>query len=284
MAQGTPSNFPNGFRNGVVIRGVPLTISHPGQVFWVNNSSVLAKGAVGGSDSNDGTYQRPFSTIDKAINSVTAGRGDVIMVMPGHIETILNATSIVPDTDHVAIVGLGTGNDRPTIKFNHANANIPVTGANVTFYNILFLSTITAVASGITAGASTTVSNCEFNWEATGDDFVQMINIDAVDGVVIEDNRFIAEDTGGCDQAIRLDTATDCVIRNNYIYGDFTDAAVISEGAASTNLEISGNFVYNSDVTAGSGFDLDVADTGVLTNNRCGSLFTTAPETTLDPG
>jgi hypothetical protein len=279
-----PSNYPNGFTQGITIRGLPIHQVHPGEVFWVNNSSVLAKGAVGGSDGNDGSYRRPLSTIDAAINKCTASRGDIILVMPGHIETILNATSIVPDVAGIAIVGLGSGSLRPTIKFNHADATLTVTGDNTSFSNLLFLSTITAVATGITADTGTTVSNCEFNWELTGDDFVQMIDIDTQDNVLVEDCRFIAEDTGGCDQAIRLDTSTDIVIRNNYIYGDFTDACVISETGASTNLLIEGNTLYNSDTAAGSLFGLDVADLGILSNNMCGTLFTTAPETALDPG
>ena len=52
MAQGVPSNFPNGFRNGVVIKGLPLSVTNPGKVFWVNGSSALAPGSVGGSNGN----------------------------------------------------------------------------------------------------------------------------------------------------------------------------------------------------------------------------------------
>jgi len=40
------SNFPNGFKGGVTIRGIPLQLLNPGEVFWVNNSGVLAKGIV----------------------------------------------------------------------------------------------------------------------------------------------------------------------------------------------------------------------------------------------
>jgi hypothetical protein len=36
------SNFPNGFLDGVTIRGMPIVQLHPGKVWWVNNSSVLA--------------------------------------------------------------------------------------------------------------------------------------------------------------------------------------------------------------------------------------------------
>ena len=91
------SNYPNGFSNGVTIRGIPLLQVHPGEVFWVNNSGVLAKGGVGGSDGNDGSYLRPFSTIDYAVGRCTASRGDIIAVMPGHAESVAAASGITLD-------------------------------------------------------------------------------------------------------------------------------------------------------------------------------------------
>jgi hypothetical protein len=162
------SNFPNGFASGVTIRGLPLQQLYPGEIFWVNNSSVLAKDGVGGSNGNDGTYRRPFSTIDYAVGQCTAGRGDIIMVMPGYTQTITLATEIVLDVAGIAIIGLGTGSLRPTITFGTNNtANIPITAANVSISNILFESAFLNVASAFTAtGTSTptdfTVENCEF--------------------------------------------------------------------------------------------------------------------------
>ena len=100
------SNYPNGFSGGVTIRGVPLHQAHPGEVFYVNNSSVLAKGGVGGSNGNDGSYRRPFSTIDYAIGKCSAGRGDVIYVMPGHAETVISATTIAAGVAVPAVMGI----------------------------------------------------------------------------------------------------------------------------------------------------------------------------------
>ena len=34
------SNYPGGFPQGIVIRGMPLQIMHPGKAVWVNNSAV----------------------------------------------------------------------------------------------------------------------------------------------------------------------------------------------------------------------------------------------------
>src|ERR1700751_5521745 len=88
------SNYAGGFMDGVSIKGLPILNTHPGKVFWVNNSSVIAPNGIGGSDSNPGTYQKPLSTITKALSLCTAGRGDIVMVMPSHAETVSSAAGI----------------------------------------------------------------------------------------------------------------------------------------------------------------------------------------------
>src|SRR5687768_2550744 len=114
------SNYPNGFANGVTIRGVPLVQLHPGKVFWVNNSSVLPDGGVGGSDNNPGTFLKPYSTLHYAIGRCKASRGDIIALMPGHVENVTAASGITSDVIGVAVVGLGAGTLRPKIKFGAA--------------------------------------------------------------------------------------------------------------------------------------------------------------------
>ncbi len=147
------SNFPNGFANGVTIRGVPLNVAHPGKVFWVNNSSVLPQGGIAGSNGNDGTYLRPFSTIDYAIGRCTASRGDIVMVMPGHIEAV-TASSIGLDVAGVAIVGLGEGDNRPLFNFGATTSTITVSAANCSISNVVLKATIDSVVAGITLTAA----------------------------------------------------------------------------------------------------------------------------------
>jgi len=167
------SHYPSGFDQGITIRGVPLHLAHPGEVFFVNNSGVLPKGGVGGSDGNPGTYHKPFSTIDYAIGRCTASRGDVIFVMPGHTETMsqngYNATTdngITMDTAGVALVGLGMGNLRPTLTLDTANtAAIDWSADQCSMRNFRFvgnfLSTATAILNN--GGRDWTVEYCDFS-------------------------------------------------------------------------------------------------------------------------
>lgn len=159
------TNFPHGINN-LVLRGVPITQLHPGRVFWVTNSSTTLSGtSVGGADGNPGTYQRPMASIDAAINKCVSGRGDILILGPGHAESVTSATTINADVAGVAIVGLGAGTSRPTLTLTTANtATIPVTADNISFKNILFVGNFLSIAAAITVGAGAwcTVEDCEF--------------------------------------------------------------------------------------------------------------------------
>jgi hypothetical protein len=271
------SNFPGGFAHGVTIRGVPLTVANPGKVYWVDS--------VTGSNGNKGTVDRPFSTIDYAVGRCTANKGDIIFVKPGHSETISAAGSLTLDVAGVAVIGLGTGTDRPDLNYSATAGTVEIDAANVTLYNLTFTADVSAITVGVNVDAdSATIDNCEFNYNATGDDFVTMIDADTVNGFTLSNSRLIAESIAGCAEAIRLDTANETTIVGNYIFGDFTDGAIIGEGAASVDLVIANNKIYNADTTAGFVIDLNVACTGIMSGNSCGTLYATDPESTIDPG
>jgi len=279
------SNYPNGF-NEVTIKGVPLTVSNPGKVFWVNSTSVLAPGGTGSSNGNDGSWKRPFATIDYAVGKCTANRGDIIMVMPGHSEDIASATSLVFDVAGVAVIGLGAGTDRPDLNFSATAGSVEIDAANVTLYNLTLTADVSAVVVGVNIDAAgCTIDNCEFNFNATGDDFLIMIDVDGVDGFTLSNSRLYAEDNvAGAATGIRLDTDTKTVIKDNFLIGEWSAGAIVGEGAAGAQLLIESNSIYNADTAGGEVIDLNVAHTGLIVNNRCGTLFTTAPETAFDPG
>lgn len=146
------TNFPDGFANGLSVRGMPLLQMQPGQVFWVCNSAVLNPNSIGGSNNNKGTYQSPFATLEYAVNTMcVAGRGDIVFVGAGHRETLSNATTASLRMSGVAVIGLGAGNMRPTFTLDTATtANIPVSGANISVQNCLFIANFAAIASVFT--------------------------------------------------------------------------------------------------------------------------------------
>ena len=158
---GAFTNFPQGFANGLSIRGMPLLQMQPGQVFFVGNSPVLNPNARGASDSNRGTWQSPFATLNHAINTAcVSGRGDIVFALPGHRENISNATTLAFNCADVAVIGLGSGNSRPTLVFDTVTtATVPVRSSNNTVQNIRVLNNFADIASNFTAiSASVTAS------------------------------------------------------------------------------------------------------------------------------
>lgn len=196
------SNYPHGFTNGVTIRGVPLQQSQPGQVFFVNNSSVLADGGVAGSNGNPGTYQRPFSTLDYAVGRCTAGRGDIIFIMPGHAETLSTATALNLDVAGVAVLGLGAGTSRPTFTLDTATTTtIPVSAANITIKNCIFTANFADIVSvfTLTTAKNFCLEDVCVQATATNMNFLYVIDTSATtndaDGLTVINPTWIEPDT-----------------------------------------------------------------------------------------
>ena len=157
---GSITNFPEGFANGINVRGMPLVQTQPGNVFWLDNSAILNVGQAGASDGNRGTYNAPFSTLLYALSACTQGRGDIILVGADHFETISSAAIAILNCAGVAIVGLGSGGRRPTFNFTTATtANIPVRAASISIQNCIFQHNFADIASIFTVqSASVTAS------------------------------------------------------------------------------------------------------------------------------
>lgn len=157
---GSISNFPQGFANGLSVRGMPLLQMQPGQVFFLGNGPVLNPNQKVGADGNRGTFLDPFATLDYAVNTgCSQARGDIVFVLPGHAETISTAAIATLRTAGVAIVGLGGGSNRPTFTFTAAAGNIPLSASNMSIQNCLFVANFADVVSAFTGqGGSFTAS------------------------------------------------------------------------------------------------------------------------------
>lgn len=133
------------FADGIIIRGMPLATLYPGNIFWVDSA---------GGGGSKGTFAHPVATIAEAFALVTSDNGDIICVKPGHAES-LTATVDFASKSGFAIVGLGFGDNRPTITMAHTAADDgwDFDGDDVVIYNIKF----TDSAAG---GADVVAINC----------------------------------------------------------------------------------------------------------------------------
>lgn len=236
-----PSAYPNGFLQGVTIRDIPITTLHPGKVWWVNNSSVLAEGGIAGSNGNDGTYKRPFSTIDYAVGRCRASRGDIIAVMPGHVETITAAAGLALDVAGVAVCGLGSGSLRARLNFTTAvGASCSVTAANVTMYNILLTGGIDALTGPLLIDAADfTAVNIETR-DVTGQATDFIVTTDNADRFLISGWKHLGAAAAGADTAISTVGGDDWIIESFDIYGNFAVGAIENVTTQSNRVRVGG--------------------------------------------
>ena len=264
------SNYPNGFANGVTIHGMPILNTHSGDVFWVDSNN--------GADTGKGDFNKPFATIDYAVGRCTDNKGDVILVKAGHAETVSTAAAIIDaDKEGISIIGLGNGDDRPTITFSHADADIDIDADNVTIANMIFLANEDVAAAIDVNKEYFTLSNCTFISNAAAYSHLICVISDAnANDMTIENcniQLLVAEDgstavTQVSTEAIRLVGADRAKIIGNYISGDFTTAAINSITTASLDIQIDNNKIHNiatENITGG--IDLYTGSTGGLDGN-----------------
>jgi hypothetical protein len=223
-----------GFPAGVNIRGLPILNSYPGKVFWVDSGA--------GSDGNKGTFSRPFGTMDYAVGQCTANNGDIIMVKPGHTETVTAAAGLDLDVAGVSFIGWGQGSDRPTINFTTVvGADMDVDAANITMSNFLFTGGIDALTGPIDINAADfALLNCETR-DVTGQATDFIVTDANADRLLIEGWTHRGAAAAGANTAITIVGGDDITIRDFWIDGNFAVACIENVTTAAVNLSVYGN-------------------------------------------
>jgi len=278
------SNYPNGFNNGIAIAGLPIHGIKEGNTYWVNS----AGGEVAASDTNPGTRQKPFATLDYAIGRCTANNGDIIFVGAGHAETITADSGVDVDVAGVTIIGLGNGEKRPVFTFTTATtADFKLAADNVKLFNCIFKCNIAAQDMMIeVSGDAVEIGYCEFReGSATGKNFITVgVADNDADLCHIHHCRFYMPTAGNGDSAISI--AKDQIgvtIEYNNIYGDFDLAGINipASGNAQVNLIIRENEITNL-LTGQHAIQINgTSSTGKLINNW---VETDAQATSIDAG
>ena len=268
------AQYPNGFTDGVTIRGLPVLNTYSGQIWWVDAA---------GAQIGDGKFNRPFATIDTAINHASAG--DMILVKAGHTETITAAAGIDADVAGISIIGLGQGRRRPTISFTTADtADIDIDAANITISNMVFdLDGVASLAAPIDVNAADfMLQGCEFiQSDATNQCLNVVASATAADRMRIVGNTFRSTTAGAVSAISLLGTEDGVEIVGNVISGDWSTAAISNAtGNVLTNVLIDGNYIRNDNVGDWA-IELVSATTGTIQNN---TFTTDAIATAVDWG
>lgn len=210
-----------------------------GKVVFVNSAT--------GNSNGEGTSQRPFSTIEAAFNMSGLSAGDVIQVMEGHTETISGASGITADVAGVRVLGMGQGNKRPVLTFSATASTIAMSGAGVSFENIIVTPSIDNVTTAfIVSAADVTLGTEEFPLEvrdaSSAIEFIRAVTT-TTDGNKFNANIIYKGFPAGnaCVNAIRLVGTDDARIYIDF-YGKASTAVVEMITTACTNVNVRGYF------------------------------------------
>lgn len=250
-----------------------------GNVWFVNSAA-----ASGG---NGASWDGAVTTLMAAI--ALAQVNDLILIAPGHTETISAAAGVTVTKAGVQIIGLGSGTARPTFTMSAVASTFALSAANVRIENLLFLVSEDTTKIVDVNATDCQIVRCEFRSStALTKEFVTAIDIGTGDSANAADRTQVIEciivsTAAGASNGIELGAVNDRVaIVGCLIWGDYADAPIHNPtGNVLTRLFVLGNILENTQ-TGDHALELVSACTGILARNLYKSDMTQA--TAADPG
>ena len=240
------------------LSAIPNQFKSNAPVYFVDGASSNASDVADRRHGESWIY--PYDTVDWAIDLMTTG-GGVILVAPGHTESVVSAGDWALDVAGVTLLGKGNRDNRPVITADTlAAASIKVTAENVTIDNFTFVCGVSLLTHLIDIGnaANLTIRNCSFiegtvggTVDANGLTYITADGTDAdADNLLIDNCEFYARTVTNWTSAIELaKDFTGVTIRNCSIYGDFSDACIEipTAGNAQVGLLIDNCILVNTE-------------------------------------
>lgn len=266
--------------SSLTVAGIP--IMGGGSQIPVTTGTYFFVSSLVGSNSNDGrSAESAFATIDYAIGMCTANKGDVIIVMPGHAETISAAGGITADVAGVYIIGLGLGSLMPTISFSATASTFVISAANVYVANLRVTPTIDEVVKMFSVTAAyVTLDNIEHFETASCQTIQFLLTTNAADYLTVKNCYHYQANAAaaaqlwiqlvGCDNVRILDNVFILTLQNG------ATCAVINATTAVVNCEIARNIIKQiGGTTQVSAILLVSTSTGYVHDNRVAAAVTT---------
>lgn len=263
------SSYPGGFGGGLVIQEIPSLGNFPGTILWVSSTT--------GSDSNHGTFKKPYATLAHALAvGNTANRPNIgistatiIVCKPGHTEIVTAASGLTFTAalnTGVDVYFCGGGLNRAAILFNTATtASMTVLAPNVRLFSPLFVNGSITAAEAISAtggidalaapisiqAAGFQMFNAEYYDSPAKATLVQLLTTAAANYLGLYGYRYVASTTGTQKTSgIQLVGAADHVeLMNVNVAGNFTGASINNSSGAMTNFLMDSVFALNSNAT-----------------------------------
>lgn len=167
---------------------------------------------------------RLFSTLNAGLAECRSGMGDIVYVLPGHVENVSSAAYLSSLVAGTRILGIGYGTNRPTLTWTTATSTILMNKADTVFDNFIMemagppaSTTALSVAAPITiSAAGCQLSNCKIRTSVDADQLatIPITTTDAADDLVLSGLQMFGDTTGesttfiqvlGCDRLIMTD-------------------------------------------------------------------------------
>lgn len=287
--------IPNGGPNDrAVLQGFYFRPGIVGNTYYVNST--------GGSATGPGwTPENAFSTIDAAIGACTANNGDVIIVLPGHVETIATAGGLAIDVAGVTILGVGRGQKQPKLDFTAAAATCTMSANDCVLENFQIEASFADIVSEIVVtGLDCVIRDCRFLEPTTDENASINILTGATTtggGLLVEGCEFRGLDAANTHGIHLAGTPARVIIRNNMFLGVYETGAILSTGSV-VQILIENNYINNTSGDADECIVLAASSTGAVvrnivgnslagnatTNITCGTTVTMAENYSTDKG
>lgn len=254
-----------------------------GDVWYV--SSVTGAGGVDATGYGK-NISTPFATLAYALAAATGDNGDVIILLPGHAETL--AATLAWTYSGMTVVSDGVGALAATFTGNAADEDIFISGDDNVLAGCIFKH-ITANSTGMIDIGGTGNKIIGNIFELGANALLAITVVDTADDTSILDNEYIVT-ANGPDKAIAIEKSTTAgparlkIIGNKFNGMNATNAwddGCIESSGVHTNCEIVGNqFQYGAPASKGC-IEFTAAATGIIANNNIGG---TTVASVLDPG
>lgn len=226
------------------------------------------------------SFQKPLATLGYAVGLCTADQGDVILLAPGHAETLAGASDLDIDVAGITIIGIGNGTLRPTFTLGGEDAatTIEINGSNITVKNLRIVggdTDGTTVAIDVQGGSDyVTLDGLEFFETSNTEEILACITIeDQCHQTTIKNCVFRNLSSGDNTYAIKTESDEHdfLVIDNCTFIGDWTAAAIDLDASDINYPLIKDCVIVNFDASAGKAILLASSTKAVMVNLRVGS-------------
>lgn len=214
------TNYPNGLTSfGVPVMGGATVPTTTGNYWFVSSLT--------GASANSGkSPAQPFATLAQAVSAATASNGDIIILMPGHAESLTASAAVTIDKAGLYIIGLGQGATRATFTWSTSTA-----------------------AQMIISGAQTVINNVVMNFAGI-DAVVAAISVTAVDFQLYNSKIITNSGTAGCVLGIlTAATASRMIIENCFFVGPATNTGTTT--TAQVKHEVGIDYVIRGNIFMG---------------------------------